>query len=82
MFVLKLTPRRQEALDKLRHYYAQYGVPPSVRDLAVMMGITVSTAYTHLEALAQLGEVTRHRGMFIPTATTTTSVDGSESRSE
>lgn len=53
-----LTPRQREVLDAIVNYYQANGVPPSIRELAHLVGInTPNGVNCHLQALEQKGYV-------------------------
>jgi repressor LexA len=54
-----LTARQQEILAFIEQYVEQYGVPPSVRDIAEQFHIYPRAAYDHLRALERKGVITR-----------------------
>ncbi|WP_455387485.1 LexA family protein [Petrachloros mirabilis] len=67
---MELPPRQKEALDAIVNYIAWYNFPPTVRDLAAIMKISVHAADQHLRALARKGVIKRSpgiaRGIIIP----------------
>jgi repressor LexA len=51
-----LTSRQREVLDAIRVFYAVHGVPPSIRELGAILGVTsVSTTHSHVVALYKKG---------------------------
>lgn len=55
----ELTSRQREVLGFMRSFQAQYGVPPTVRELGERFRITPRAAFDHLRALERKGELTR-----------------------
>jgi repressor LexA len=55
----ELTSRQREVLGFMRSFQAQYGVPPTVRELGERFRITPRAAFDHLRALERKGELMR-----------------------
>lgn len=64
------TPRQLDALRLIREHIAENGFSPSIRELAVGLGISIHAAECHLRALARKGAIKRTpniaRGITIP----------------
>ena len=59
----KLPPRQQEVYDLLLLYIRQHGYPPTMKELAELIGVrSVNAAAVHLQALARKGFITHTRG--------------------
>jgi repressor LexA len=57
---MDLTKRQQEILDFIKSYGAEYGYPPTVRDIGKAVGLaSSSTVHQHLANLEQLGLLRR-----------------------
>jgi repressor LexA len=56
-----LTSRQKEILDYLRGYQAEYGYPPSFRELAGRFGIQLKAVQDHLKALIRKGYLQQER---------------------
>lgn len=55
-----LTERQQAILNFVRHYIAEYGYPPSVREIAKGVGLySSSTVHMHLRHLEEMGYLRR-----------------------
>jgi repressor LexA len=55
-----LTKRQQEIFDFIKRYSAQYGYPPTVRDIGKAVGLaSSSTVHAHLANLEKLGLLRR-----------------------
>ncbi|MDR2492371.1 MAG: transcriptional repressor LexA [Coriobacteriales bacterium] len=55
-----LTKRQQEILDFLKHFSAENGYPPSVREIGDAIGLSSSsTVHSHLQALESKGCIKR-----------------------
>jgi repressor LexA len=60
MVELNLTKRQREIFDYVKHYGAQHGYPPTVRDIGKAIGLTSSsTVHAHLANLEKLGLLRR-----------------------
>lgn len=56
----KLTKRQEDVMTALRKYYADNGMPPTVRELGVQLGLASScTVQRHLDALIKKGYINR-----------------------
>jgi repressor LexA len=53
----ELTQRQREVLDVIKNYFEAHKIPPTVRDLAGKLEITVSTAHKLLQVLKKKGWV-------------------------
>ncbi len=51
----KLPPRQRAVLDAVQAYWADHGVPPSLADLAEILGVSRQTVYEHMKALRRKG---------------------------
>ena len=59
----KLTKSQQRVLDCIRDYIEQNGYPPSVREICTAVGLSSpSTVQSHLNALEELGYISRGGG--------------------
>ena len=59
----KLTEKQQRTLDCIVKYSAEYGYPPTVRELAKLLGVSsTSTVHSHLRALEERGLIMRSQG--------------------
>ena len=59
----KLSKSQQKIYDFLKEK-AQYGVPPSVREICAATGLkSTSTVHAHLKTLERLGYITREAGL-------------------
>lgn len=58
----KLTRRQQEAAGALKGFIDGRGYPPTVRELAGIMKISVRAAFEHMGALEKKGIITRESG--------------------
>ena len=57
---MDLTKRQQEIFDFIKRYSAQYGYPPTVRDIGKAVGLaSSSTVHAHLANLEKLGVLRR-----------------------
>jgi repressor LexA len=57
---MDLTKRQQEIFDFIKRYSAQYGYPPTVRDIGKAVGLaSSSTVHAHLANLEKLGLLRR-----------------------
>ncbi len=55
-----LTPRQAEVLAEVRRFLAEKGYPPSLRELAEVLGVSGTTAVDyHLERLRTKGRIER-----------------------
>ena len=54
-----LTQPQQQALDHIKAHQAEYGVSPSMREMATDMGIQVSSVHRRVAALEQRGHIAR-----------------------
>lgn len=60
MVDLNLTKRQQEIFDFIKHYGAEHGYPPTVRDIGKAIGLTSSsTVHAHLANLEKAGLLRR-----------------------
>lgn len=50
-----MTPRQAEVLAEIENYIDVWDMPPTVRELSVILGISKSTAHRHLVALRAEG---------------------------
>jgi repressor LexA len=58
--VVDLTKRQQEIFEFIKRYSAQYGYPPTVRDIGKAVGLaSSSTVHAHLANLEKLGLLRR-----------------------
>ena len=58
--MVDLTKRQQEIFDFIKRYSAEYGYPPTVRDIGKAVGLTSSsTVHAHLANLEKLGLLRR-----------------------
>jgi SOS-response transcriptional repressor LexA len=62
----ELTDRQAEVLEVLREHYRRHGVPPTIRELAAVLGISPAPVYQHLGALVRKGEVKKVRRFYLP----------------
>lgn len=61
---IKLTDRQQQVLALLNAFRHEHGYPPTVQELAEMMGCrSHNAAADHLRALERKGVLTRERGV-------------------
>lgn len=51
----KLPPRQRAVLDAVQAYWSDHGVPPSLADLAEVLGVSRQTVYEHMKALRRKG---------------------------
>ncbi len=51
----KLPPRQRAVLDAVQGYWADNGVPPSLANLAEVLGVSRQTVYEHMKALRRKG---------------------------
>jgi repressor LexA len=56
----ELTDRQQTILDLIKQFKADKGLPPTVREIAAMAGISAGTVQEHLRALERKGVVQRN----------------------
>ncbi len=56
-----LTARQREVLDFVRNFAAQYGYPPTVREIGAHFGFVPRSVFDHLEALEKKGYLRRRR---------------------
>lgn len=62
-FVKKLSKSQQKIYDYLKEK-AQYGIPPSVREICAATGLkSTSTVHAHLRTLEELGYISRQAGL-------------------
>jgi SOS-response transcriptional repressor LexA len=55
------TPTQAKVLDYMRTYHAKNGAPPTVREIAEVIGVrSTNTVVGHLQALARKGLVRHH----------------------
>ncbi|EAT1856556.1 Rrf2 family transcriptional regulator [Salmonella enterica] len=60
---MKLTDRQQQVLDLLISFRQEHGFPPTVQELAEMLGCrSPNAAAEHIRALEKKGVITRLRG--------------------
>ena len=68
--MLDLPPRQAAALEAVVSHIERHGYPPTVREVAAYMGISVNGAEGHLAALSHKGAINRvagiARGITIP----------------
>ncbi len=57
-----LTERQREVLEVVARWQAEHGYPPTVRELAGVLGIQVGAVQRHLEALQRKGFLEREPG--------------------
>lgn len=58
-----LTERQQQILNAITSYINEKGYPPTVRELADMVGIkSSSTLHGHLQRLEKKGYITKEKG--------------------
>jgi repressor LexA len=58
--VIPLPLRQQQVLDAIKGYIQAYGYPPTVREIARMIGVSApATVAQHLDALERKGYLTR-----------------------
>jgi len=58
-----LTERQQQILNAIASYINEKGYPPTVREIADMVGIkSSSTLHGHLQRLEKKGFIARERG--------------------
>ncbi|MDC0728575.1 LexA family transcriptional regulator [Phytobacter diazotrophicus] len=58
-----LPPRQQEVYDLLLFYIRQHGYPPTMKELAGLIGVrSVNAVAEHLKALERKGLITQVRG--------------------
>jgi repressor LexA len=64
-----ITPKQRETLRAVRDFLAQRGHPPTIGELAEMLGVTGPTAYASVSQLVRKGylkrETNTHRGISI-----------------
>lgn len=60
---MKLTDRQIEVAEIIEQYDQRHGYAPSVRDIAVQLGISPNGVQHHLEALERKGAISRRPGM-------------------
>jgi len=69
---MELPTRQTATLVAIKRYIAANGFPPTVRELADDLGVSVNGAAGHLKALARKGVIHRHpgtaRGITVPQA--------------
>ncbi|MCD8381805.1 MAG: transcriptional repressor LexA [Clostridiales bacterium] len=59
----ELTPKQQRIYDYILDFTAEYGYPPSVREIAAAVGLkSPSTVHFHLKALEEAGAIVRGSG--------------------
>ena len=59
----KLTPKQQQIYDYIRVFTAEYGYPPSVREIGQAVGLkSPSTVHFHLRGLEQAGAIAKAEG--------------------
>ncbi|WPX08144.1 winged helix-turn-helix transcriptional regulator [Caldicellulosiruptor danielii] len=59
----QLTERQQQILNAITNYIKEKGYPPTIRELAEMVGIkSSSTLHGHLLRLEKKGYITREKG--------------------
>ncbi len=59
----ELTPKQQKIYDYILDFTAEYGYPPSVREIAAAVGLkSPSTVHFHLKALEEAGAIVRGSG--------------------
>lgn len=58
----KPTERQLEAAGAIKNFVSKYGYPPTVRELAGMMGIDVRAAFEHIKALEKKGFLSTEKG--------------------
>jgi repressor LexA len=56
---LSLTARQREVLDFIRHFMAQAGYPPTVREIGAHFGLVPRSVFDHLKALERKGYLRR-----------------------
>lgn len=59
-----MTERQQEVLAAINDYIAAHKRPPTVRDLATILGISSSVVHRHLQQLRDDGHVDWDEGMY------------------
>lgn len=55
-----LTPKQREYLDYITAYWTQFGVGPTVREIAAEMGVGLNAVVGHLYALERKGFIHRN----------------------
>ena len=60
--MVRLTERQKEILGFIEEYVREYGVAPSIRDIAARFGIQVRAVADHLKALERKGYIERLPG--------------------
>ncbi len=55
-----LTPTQHRVLSAIRDHFTAHGYPPSIRELAASVGLSVSTVSYQLGRLQQMGWIRRH----------------------
>ena len=56
----KLSPACQCALDAIRAYWEEHGIPPTIRDVMLQAGLaSTSSAHYHVARLEAAGWITR-----------------------
>ncbi len=58
-----LSDTQQRALEAIRDHLKQHGIPPTVRDLAVVLGRSTSTTTWNLDQLVAKGYLRRKQGV-------------------
>lgn len=58
-----LSPRQADTLKMVRDYIETCGYPPTLRELAKHMGISIHAANGHLVALEKKGAIRRTEGV-------------------
>ena len=53
------SPRQQEALDWIRNFIHEHGIPPTIREIGQALGIKSSSAFDLLQALERKGLLKR-----------------------
>ena len=57
---MDLTKRQQEIFDFIKRYTAEFGYPPTVRDIGKAVGLaSSSTVHAHLSNLERIGMLRR-----------------------
>jgi len=60
----QLTIRQEHVLNKVNQYIAEFGFPPSHKDLANMIGVvSTKAAQDHLRAIERKGYIKIHFGI-------------------
>lgn len=61
--MIDLTPRQSEVLSAIKDYQARLGFPPTVKELAELIGVSSpNAAAEHVKALKKKGYITTARG--------------------